>query len=179
MTKKEIIKEIDELCEHNRKYTRETNEALNRLRGSISTAAYEQGTRDAWELARKITGFPSEGGLTLVDMNDIFGTTCSSKILKENTYEQALAKIEEYGKRKTKKEQELKCGDVVVCEAVSNSKINIRGIYLHSVDDAHVIIESQLKQITTINIGKSSWALIKTGEYIDIQPLLAILKYEG
>ena len=69
---------------------------------------YEQGLTDAWELAKKIRVQPIDGGIPLNELEEIFGTTFMDTIFKNNTYEEALAKIETY-----EKEKEIKVGDVV------------------------------------------------------------------
>lgn len=67
---------------------------------------YEQGLADAWELAKKIMLATDDGGISLNDITEIFGSAYCA--LRDFTYEEALAKIEAY-----ESENEIKVGDVV------------------------------------------------------------------
>lgn len=75
----------------------------------LSTKTYAQGLADAWDLAKKIRVQPSNGGIPKSELEEIFGTTFIDTIFKNNTYAEALAKIEAYEKEKS----EIKVGDEV------------------------------------------------------------------
>lgn len=58
--------------------------------------AYQKGLSDAWECARKITAEYDEGGLSISDLYKVFGTESAQTILRDNTVQEAIAKIAEY-----------------------------------------------------------------------------------
>lgn len=177
MVLKEMVKTIDEITKMNKEHTAKTNEALNRIRGGLSTAEYEQGARDAWELARKIVMCVEDGGLTSEELNKCFGDPCHFIIFGENTYEEALAKFKEYEeKKRIPAEQKLECGDVVTCESTTaDRKFIFTGVYWHSTEKSHFIINTSLNSISTTEIYKCNWTVTKTGEHIDIQPMYDLL----
>ena len=64
--------------------------------------SYNRGLNDAWELARKII-CDRDGDFGLTELDSIFDKTIFNYIFKDNTYEQALAKVKEYEKSIHKK----------------------------------------------------------------------------
>lgn len=171
MNKTEITKLIDEITKTNKEYTANTNALLNKLRVGLpfSGDAYKQGTEDAWELARKICGLETDGALSFQELDEIFGTRSYSKIFRDNTYEEALAKIKEYEEKKNK----LVPGDVVKC---SNRYGTLKGIlYSESSTDYWILLNSCT---APQNLTKDAWTIEKTGKHFDIQGMLDMLDEE-
>lgn len=75
----------------------------------ILTEKYEQGLNDAWELAKKLFGYSCDTKLCCEDLKNIFGSACEMDILRNNTPQEAIIKIEAYENAK----EEIKVGDVV------------------------------------------------------------------
>lgn len=73
------------------------------------TDSYNEGAEDAWELAKLITIYTYNGGLTSRDLIEIFGTDSRDDIFRNNTYKEAKAKFDAWEKSK----EEIKVGDVV------------------------------------------------------------------
>ena len=71
------------------------------------------GQNEAWELARKITCQPINGGFKRSDFEEIFGDSYISDIFKKYTYSKAATKVEEWEKTK----EEIKVGDIVRCKS--------------------------------------------------------------
>lgn len=69
---------------------------------------YEQGLKDAWELAKKMVLNTYDGGIDAKELEKMFGVQDSYTIFKENDVKDVLAKVEAY-----KKEKEIKQWDVV------------------------------------------------------------------
>lgn len=69
--------------------------------------AYEEGINDAWECAKRIVLNPNdEGGLTILDLFDIFGTMYPSCILSKHSALEAMGKIKAW-----EMDKEAKKGD--------------------------------------------------------------------
>lgn len=73
------------------------------------TKTYEEGLKDAWELAKKINCTNGKGGYSSSELNSIFYTFDNCVIMAEIPLEEIIAKVEAYEKRK----KEIKVGDVV------------------------------------------------------------------
>lgn len=80
----------------------------------VTDKTYSDGLKDAWELAKKIILATDDGGISLNDITEIFGSAYCA--MMDFTYEQALAKIEAY-----EKENEIKVGDEVRNTVTSNT----------------------------------------------------------
>lgn len=121
--------------------------------------ARAEGHSVAWELARKITCQPINGGFNRSEFEEIFDEGYISDIFEKYTYSEAAAKVAEWEKAK----EEIKVGDVVSHEekygvVISEGTICFRGF----TDDGtpfewykerctktgrHIDIDSFLKQI--------------------------------
>lgn len=91
-------------------YKKGRTEALGEV-VDCQEAKYNKGLQDAWELAKKICGEANSknNNLTGKQLGEIFGYSHSATIMDNNTYQQALAKIEAYEESKA-----IKKGNVVL-----------------------------------------------------------------
>ena len=127
---------------------------------------YSDGLTDAWELARKICGEANSknNNLTGKQLGEIFGYSHSAVIMDNNTYKQALAKIEAY-----EKSQQIQIGDIV--RRISDDKEYL--IITEEEDDSAykygVIV---LKSMTIDRITGDLLKFEKTGRHIDISSIL-------
>ena len=71
--------------------------------------AFNQGAEAAWELARKITCQPINGGFNRSEFEEIFDEGYISDIFEKYTYSEAAAEVEAWEKAK----EEIKVGDEV------------------------------------------------------------------
>lgn len=118
---------------------------------------YSDGLNDAWELAKKVILATDDGGISLNDITEIFGSAYCA--LRDFTYEEALAKIEAY-----EKEKEIEVGDVVKFEGLHEEKYGVVSV----------------RRCGTVNGIRAdgtpfSWNkndCTKTGKHIDIESLL-------
>ena len=69
---------------------------------------YEDGLREAWETARLIEMEKASGGLDIGDLTSIFGTNITPYIFRDNTAQEAAAKIAEWERK-----QEIRIGDIL------------------------------------------------------------------
>lgn len=116
---------------------------------------YEQGLQDAWELARKIGGMTRQAWYEIFKIEDAYFVD----ILDDNTYQQALAKLEAY-----EKSQQIQVGDVVYAQGIKG--VVIDGCTEDSDNICYVFCE---------NGNVEDWKFIdlkKTGRHIDIEHLL-------
>lgn len=122
----------------------------------ILTEKYEQGLNDAWELAKKLFGYSCDTKLCCEDLKNIFGSACEMDILRNNTPQEAIIKIEAYEKAK----EEIKVGDVVDNNA-------LKGI-VTMVKEKDVDIMFKDGSVGTWDKRNCK----KTGEHIDISSIL-------
>jgi hypothetical protein len=74
---------------------------INEHYGELQDTAYQRGLEDAWEAARKIVVDTDNGGIALGTLGEIFGTQAYSCIMRDNTAQEAIAKLKAYeGKQK-------------------------------------------------------------------------------
>ena len=77
--------------------TKNTNELCEEICEILSEKSYEDGLNDAWECARKLILIKREGGLSMEEIEKIFGdTTCRANIIRAYTASETIAKIKEY-----------------------------------------------------------------------------------
>ena len=82
--------------------------------------ARAEGQNEAWELARKITCQPINGGFNRSEFEKIFDEGYISDIFEKYTYQEAAAKVAEWEKIK-----EIKVGDVVSHEEKYEEKYGV------------------------------------------------------
>lgn len=117
----------------------------------------EMTAEEAWEIAKKITIIPSCGGYEYVDLQYIFGTHDVSKIMENNSPQEAKVKIEEWEAAK-----EIKVGDEVEhCREI--------GVVTNKEDDGEFFSVLFKNGTTTACTSEN---LRKTGRHIDIEGLL-------
>lgn len=75
--------------------------------------AYQRGLDDAWEAARKIVLDRDEGGTSIVDLTEIFGSCTIQQVFRMYTVSHAVAKLKAY-EEKRKADDEIKVGDEVI-----------------------------------------------------------------
>ena len=68
---------------------------------------YQRGTKDAWELARKIC-LEGDDCYSLVELEKIFGTHNLRKIMNVYTFKEAKQKVDEWNNR-----EQYKVGDII------------------------------------------------------------------
>ena len=66
-------------------------------------ATYEEGLNDAWETARKIRLYPSDGGISIEDLSKIFGNQTHYDILRDYSAQEAIEKIKAWEDKEDEK----------------------------------------------------------------------------
>lgn len=120
-----------------RKEFDKNNYMLSELAEYIKThvdVEYNRGLNDAWELARKIAcKWPI--GYSIEELDDIFGNERigTATTMENHTYQEALAKVEAYEKKKAEEEAKLEPGDVVEYFTITTRATAPKsiGIFLH------------------------------------------------
>ena len=113
---------------------------------NVARMNYNEGAKDAWELARKLT-HPSNGGLYENEKKEIFDRCNSDSVLIEMSYQEAKEKYEAWRKQK----DEIHVGDEIDIdgEITVVTMVNKHGEIL-SVDcdgmTYYYYVESQLKR---------------------------------
>lgn len=137
-----------------------------------SKESYNRGLNDAWELARKIVSLlPEEGGYSCYDMRGIFGPVSLRDISNKFTVQEALAKSQEYEKKKAEEEAKLVPGDVVEIKNMSYG--DRKAIFIKYEDDDAIVLFR--KGGSTRLVGKDVWTIVKTGKHVDISELVEVL----
>ena len=123
---------------------------------------YQRGLEDAWEAARRIVVDTDHGGLALGTLSEIFGTQSYSYIMRENTAQDAIAKLKTY---EDKQKDRIEVGDEVIapCGKAVVTLIETDDLvhYLYSGGDYGCIEPQKLK---------------KTGKHYDIQSILEAMR---
>jgi len=71
--------------------------------------AYQKGLDDAWECAKKINCIPRDGGLSGIELDDIFNMDSNCIIMKEFSASEAMERIKDY----KEKQNGIRVGDEV------------------------------------------------------------------
>lgn len=76
----------------------------------------KQGQQDAWNLAKKIVNTVNDGGYSLDELSDIFGTPSPRSVLKEYTYDSAMERIRKYEAKHIEIGDEVKINGFPECD---------------------------------------------------------------
>ncbi len=134
------------------------NERLKPNYGNIRA----KGQNEAWELARKITCQPINGGLKRSEFEEIFNESYISDVFEKYTYQEAATKIAEW--EKTKAKILVKAGDVLENIYDSNVKCIVTNLYPNN--RAYLVFDDGTAGMNDLDIFK------KTGRHIDIDSFL-------
>ncbi len=130
----------------------------NEYFGYLQDEAYQQGMDNAWEIAKKLYLSKKNGGLSGVELEEIFGQITTGEIFLRHTPQEVESKIEAWEKSR----QEIKVGDVVI-----DTKGDVF-VVLRKLDTyVYALLDSE---------GKHKYLdvkyLTKTGRTIDIESVL-------
>lgn len=167
MNNEQLIKQVDELIGMHRQLKTDGNAILSNVRSVLSKKSsddYERGLNDAWELARKIGGNIDFGGYTCAQMYEIFDSTNSCTIFDKYSCQEALAKLEEYAKKKAAMPV---IGDVVKVVDNADEYNTYYGVYLGVYNERHYIMERDCCAPTCFSIAH--YTLKKMGQHIDLE----------
>lgn len=129
------------------------------------TKTYEDGLKDAWELAKKINCTKGEGVYSSSELNSIFYTFDNGEIMADIPLEEVIAKIEAYEKRK----KEIKAGDIV-----RRIDDGARAFVIDEVNDEMVFIFSEYECVEEVHKNN----LVKTGNRIAMEIILNTIRSE-
>ena len=73
----------------------------------------EQGRNEAWEVAKKISLLPDDGGLSIPDIQTIFRVSHDGEVFESFSASEAIEKIREWEKEKKQEEVEIHVGDEI------------------------------------------------------------------
>ena len=122
--------------------------------------AFKQGAETAWELARKITCQPINGGFNRSEFEEIFNEGYISDVFEKYTYQEATAKVAEWEKAK----EEIKVGDVLEYIYDSNVKCTVTNLYTNN--RAYLVFDDGTAGMHELNNFK------KAGRQMDIDSFL-------
>ena len=175
MNNEQLIKQIDELIGIHRQLKTDGNDILSKVRSVLTTKSsddYKKGLNDAWELAQKIGGVNHPDYYGGEELRDIFGSVNCTHVFNHYSYSKALAKVQEYEKKKAE-ESKLVPGDVVEFESMCYGLI--KGIFIKYENNDSKILTRQ--GAVTLS-GNNVWKITKTGDHVDISELIGVLGYE-
>ena len=124
--------------------------------------AFNQGAETAWELARKITCQPINGGFNRSEFEKIFDEGYISDIFEKYTYQEAATKVVEW--EKTKAKILVKAGDVLENIYDSNVKCIVTNLYPNN--RAYLVFNDGTAGMNELDNFK------KTGRHIDVDSFL-------
>lgn len=157
-----LLRENKELKNEKQELTRERNQLMGRC-GGLSAAKIKAfnngrlaGQNEAWELARKITCQPINGGFNRSEFEKIFGYGYISDIFEKYKYTEAAAKVAEWERQK----EEIKVGDVVSREGLYGVVKSVSDDWLNGITASGISFQWLKRKCT------------KTGRHIDIDSFL-------
>ena len=124
--------------------------------------ARAEGQKEAWELAKKITCQPINGGFKRSEFEKIFNEGYISDIFEKYKYTEAAAKVAEW--EKTKAKILVKAGDVLENIYDSNIKCIVTNLYPNN--KAYLVFDDGTAGMNELDNFK------KTGRHIDIDRFL-------
>ena len=74
-------------------------------------AAYQCGLDDTWEAARKVVLCAEEGGLSIEELDEIFGCSTIQQVFRRYSVQQTIEKLKAYEEQKAN--DEIKVGDII------------------------------------------------------------------
>lgn len=121
-----------------------------------------QGAETAWELARKITCQPINGGFNRSEFEEIFNEGYISDVFEKYTYPEAAAKVAKWKEAK----EEIKVGDIVKIHEGNDNDLCVLYVstdkkYYNAVDEYGAVYNMLTKGMIT-----------KTGRHIDVDSFL-------
>ena len=119
-----------------------------------------KGQNEAWELARKITCQPINGGFNRSEFEEIFDEGYISDIFEKYTYTEASKKVEEWENAK----EEIKDGDILEGIYDNNLKCIVTNLYTDNI--AYLVFDDGTAGFHELDNFK------KTGRHIDIDSFL-------
>ena len=122
--------------------------------------AFNQGAEAAWELARKITCQPINGGFNRSEFEEIFNEGYISDVFEKYTYSEAAAKVEAWEKAK----EEIKVGD----EVEKNDLRDVR--FIVTFTNGRLMNGVTQSGLVFANEKPKEWH--KTGRHIDVDSFL-------
>ena len=122
--------------------------------------ARAEGQNEAWELARKITCQPINGGFNRSEFEEIFDEGYISDIFEKYTYTEAAAKVAEWEKAKAK----IKVGDVL--EDIYDRNVKCVATNMYPGNMAYLVFYDGTAGMNELDNFK------KTGRHIDIDGFL-------
>lgn len=168
---------IEDLEELNSDYI---NEHFGELQDEAYQRGFEEGRKvgikdgmcEAWDAARKIVVDTDNGGIALGTLGEIFGTQAYSCIMRDNTAQEAIAKLKAY-EDKQKDDDSIKRGDEVV-EIQSGARFCVTNFWENNHGEKGVSgfnHECPAFQATFDKVKK-------TGKHYEIQSILEAMKQE-
>ena len=163
---KKLAEEITRLLAENKELKETKTEDIEHwcdvcTKQSVIEQARAEGQNEAWELARKITCQPINGGFNRSEFEEMFGDSYISDIFKKYTYYEAAAKVAEWENAK----EEIKRGDIIRNKYNTSSKFCVTDIGC----DGHLYGVGRYG-LTYSNQDPEYWE--KTGRHIDIDSFL-------
>ena len=130
--------------------------------------ARAEGQNEAWELARKITCQPINGGFNRSEFEKIFDEGYISDIFEKYTYQEAAAKVTEWEKARAK--ILVKAGDVL--ENIYDRNVKCVATNLYPNNMAYLVFYDGTAGMNELDNFK------KTGRHIDIDSFLKQIRGE-
>ena len=127
---------------------------------SVIEQARAEGQNEAWELARKITCQPINGGFNRSEFEEIFDEGYISDIFEKYTYTEASKKVAEWEKAK----EEIKDGDILKGIYDNTLKCVVTNLYTDNI--AYLVFDDGTAGFHELDNFK------KTGRHIDIDNFL-------
>ena len=134
---KDMKDKIKEGVSEREKNVEELAAAINRQ----CEAEYERGTKDAWELARKIVCDESDTGVSLSDLIECFGMAYLEDIFDTHTYKQAAEKFRVFNDMRKKQTIEQITDDIVNYMRLVSDELHLKMFHNTNIDESPNLLE--------------------------------------
>lgn len=126
---------------------------------------YQRGLDDAWEAARKVAFNSDDGGLSIDELDEIFGCYSLQGVFKAYSAQQTIAKLKAYEEKKA--DDEIKVGDEVIYNGTTKC------IVVRPENDERY---ASLIDSDGTHYSADHRECKKTGRHFDIQKILAEMR---
>ena len=126
--------------------------------------AYQRGLDEAWECARKVALNPNENGLSVEELDEIFGCATIQQVFRRYTVSEVIAKLKAY---EEKAENDIRVGDEVIDE--DGEKFWVTKIHNGI---AEGIMANGEVTCTYLNVTE------QTGRHVDINKILEEMRHD-
>ena len=170
LVRKDIMEQVDEAYQkgYDKGYADKTNndEVCKQIAKDIQDEAYQRGLDDAWEVAKKVVLNPDDGGLSILELNEIFNCATIQQVFRKYTLSEVIAKLKAYEEKQNNK---FEFGDEII------GLNGIKGCVVSKDNEGYNTMYALFDECRVPqDVTQSNYR--KTGKHYDIEKILEEMK---